>query len=265
MAVIARAQQRRTVAAMVEQSGHLADFLDLLRPDDLGRRTIRPGWDVATMAAYPVVMQAAALQALDRPTAARPSRLADFFSGLRPWLHRQQDLAGELARHDTLDGLRTRYRQDLVELADRLEQEDVPPAVETDQHPLKFLDLVRVLSVQLVVHCDDLVESLPDRGPMRWSRSCRADAVRALTDVLATRHPGQSIEVRVPPFAAVQCGTGTEDPRHTRGTPPTVVECDPLVLVRLCVGRIEYAEATRTGAVRASGSRSDLSSWLPLF
>ncbi|WP_144009088.1 sterol carrier family protein [Enemella evansiae] len=266
MAVIARAQhQRRTVAGMVEQAGYLADFLSLIRPDDLGRPTVRPGWDVGVLVAYPVVMQAAALSALDRPTTARPAGLNDYFTGLRPWLRRQQDLAVELAQHGTAESLATRFRQDATELAARLGDDLAPAAVQTDQHPMRTLDLVRLLCVQLVTHCDDLVESLPDRGPLRWSRACRAEAVRTLADVIATRHPGQSVELRIPPFAAVQCGTGEDDPKHTRGTPPNVVECDPLTLVRLCVGRIEFAEAVRAGKVRASGSRSDLSDWLPLF
>lgn len=250
---------------MVEQAGALADFLDLIDAEDLGHPSVRHGWDIGALVADSVVIQAAALNALDRPTAARPVALSDYFTGLRPWLHRQQELAIELARHGSIESLALRYRQDTTELATRLADPMAPDAVQTEEHPLRTLDLIRMLCLQLVVHCDDLAESLPDRGPLQWSRGCRAEAVRTLADLIAARHPGGSVELRIPPFAAVQCGTGEDDPRHTRGTPPNVVECDPLILVRLCIGRLKFADAVRTGAVRASGSRSDLSAWLPLL
>jgi hypothetical protein len=81
-------------------------------------------------------------------------------------------------------------------------------------------------------------------------------AVKELVRAFAEEHPGRSVEVRVPPYAAVQCVAG---PRHTRGTPPNVVETDPLTWVRLATGRLAWAAAVREGRVRASGERSDLS------
>jgi Bacterial SCP ortholog len=85
--------------------------------------------------------------------------------------------------------------------------------------------------------------------------------VRYLLGLLAERAPGRSVEVRVPPVAAIQC---VEGPRHTRGTPPNVIETDPVTFVRLATGRLAWAEAVSVGAVRASGLRADLSEWLPL-
>jgi hypothetical protein len=87
-------------------------------------------------------------------------------------------------------------------------------------------------------------------------------AVRYLLDLLAARAPGRAIEVRVPPYAAVQCGEG---PRHTRGTPPNVVETDPVTWIRLATGGLTWAEASRNGQVAASGVRADLSAFLPLL
>jgi len=87
-------------------------------------------------------------------------------------------------------------------------------------------------------------------------------AVTFLLGVLAGRAPGRAVEVRVPPYAAVQCIGG---PRHTRGTPPNVVETDPVTWIALAAGRAGWAEAVATGKVRASGPRSDLSAWLPLL
>ena len=87
-------------------------------------------------------------------------------------------------------------------------------------------------------------------------------AVTYLLGVLAERAPGRAVEVRVPPYAAVQC---VEGPRHTRGTPPNVVETDPVTWVTLAAGRGGWAEAVAAGKVRASGLRADLSAWLPLL
>jgi hypothetical protein len=86
------------------------------------------------------------------------------------------------------------------------------------------------------------------------------DLVRETARAFAAEHPGRSVEVRVPPYVAVQCVAG---PRHTRGTPPNVVETDPVTWLRLYGGRLAWADAVRDGLVRASGERSDLSGLLP--
>jgi hypothetical protein len=94
------------------------------------------------------------------------------------------------------------------------------------------------------------------------ARELLRDAVRALLSELAARAPGRSVEVRVPPFGAIQCISG---PRHTRGTPPNVIEMDPVTWVRLATGRLEWQEARREGRVHASGIRTDISDLLPLI
>ncbi len=87
------------------------------------------------------------------------------------------------------------------------------------------------------------------------------DASRFLLEELAARAPGRSVEVRVPPHGAVQCGEG---PRHNRGTPPNVVETDPATWLRLATGAVSWAEALGSGRLQASGERADLSAYLPL-
>lgn len=87
------------------------------------------------------------------------------------------------------------------------------------------------------------------------------DAVRALLAALAAKAPGRSVEVRVPPYGAIQC---VEGPRHTRGTPPNVVETDPITWLQIATGRTPWHEAVTSGQVRASGIRADLSKYLPL-
>lgn len=83
---------------------------------------------------------------------------------------------------------------------------------------------------------------------------------RALARSFAAAHPGRSVELRVPPYVAVQC---VEGPRHTRGTPPNVVETDPLTWLLLCAGRLPWARAVEEGRLSASGARADLSGLLP--
>lgn len=95
----------------------------------------------------------------------------------------------------------------------------------------------------------------PERAVLRT-------AVRGLLALLAEKSPGRAVEVRVPPYGAVQCGEG---PRHTRGTPPNVVETDSATWLRLATGRLAWADALDAALVSANGSRADLSALLPLL
>ena len=104
------------------------------------------------------------------------------------------------------------------------------------------------------------VRAAVDAGREPLREALRA-ATRFLLDSLAERAPGRAVEVRIPPYAAVQCVAG---PRHTRGTPPNVIETDPLTWIRLATGRLDWAAAVGSGAVHASGPRADLSSYLPI-
>lgn len=93
-------------------------------------------------------------------------------------------------------------------------------------------------------------------------RTVLATAVRYTLEELASVAPGRSVEVRVPPFAAVQC---VEGPRHTRGTPTNVVETDPQTWLGLATGRLAWVDAEASGALRASGQRADLAAYLPVL
>lgn len=92
-------------------------------------------------------------------------------------------------------------------------------------------------------------------------RAALRAAVSYTLGLLTSRAPGRSVEVRVPPLAAVQCVPG---PRHTRGTPPNVVETDPMTWLDLAAGELTWAAAVASGRVRASGRRADISAYLPL-
>jgi hypothetical protein len=119
----------------------------------------------------------------------------------------------------------------------------------------------------LVAAALDRVRSGADAGPGSGSG---ADAGSGADLRLLTKHflalltlnaPGGAVEVRVPPYAVAQCVAGT---RHTRGTPPAVVETDPRTWVELAVGDLRWDEAERDGRLTASGERSDLGPLLPL-
>ena len=92
-------------------------------------------------------------------------------------------------------------------------------------------------------------------------RAVTATAVRYSLEEVTARAPGNSVEVRVPPFGVTQC---VEGPRHTRGTPPNVIECDAATWLAMVTGRLSWSDAVASGKVAASGLRADLSELLPL-
>ena len=122
----------------------------------------------------------------------------------------------------------------------------------TGRHTLRDAAIFRV--IEGVVHGLD-VGIAPANSALRL-------VVRELTRGFAELYPGKSVELRIPPYAAVQC---LEGPRHTRGTPPNVVEAQPLAWIRVSTGREAWADLVRTGRITASGERSDLSTLLPLL
>jgi hypothetical protein len=99
----------------------------------------------------------------------------------------------------------------------------------------------------------------PSDAPL--PRTVTATAVRYSLEELTARAPGNSVEVRVPPFGVTQC---VEGPRHPRGTPPNVIECDAATWLSLVTGRLTWADAVAAHRVAASGLRADLSALLPL-
>ena len=107
--------------------------------------------------------------------------------------------------------------------------------------------------VEAITLARDSVDSLDAAGTRT--------AVRATLGWVAQVYPGRSVEIRVPPQGAVQA---IEGPRHTRGTPPNVVEMDAATWLSLVTGELLWSQALDDGRVRASGSRADLSEVLPL-
>ncbi|MGZ4578057.1 MAG: sterol carrier family protein [Mycobacterium sp.] len=108
-----------------------------------------------------------------------------------------------------------------------------------------------------------IVDWLRDESRPAPDRESLGTAVRLTARTLAAVAPGASVEVRIPPFAAVQCVAG---PRHTRGTPPNVVETDPRTWLLLAAGLLSFQEAKEAAALSLSGSRAgEIEHCLPLF
>ena len=159
-----------------------------------------------------------------------------------------------------------------VDRALKLLAEDLSPALRLPIRfgPMLLDDYLVTRLVETVVHADDLAAALPDRYPapeaFPHDRHALASTTRLLADSLAAQAPGGSVELRIPPFAVVQCVAG---PRHTRGTPPNVVETAPLPWIRLATGRTTWAQLTGAeggvAQLTASGERSDLSGLLPVM
>lgn len=117
-------------------------------------------------------------------------------------------------------------------------------------HPLPSAELAEVLAK---------LDTAP--GTRAWPADAERAAVKHFLAVLGDRYPGKSVEVRVPPYAAIQCIAGA---RHTRGTPPAVVETDPRTWLALARGKLSFDDASYDGRVHASGERSNLTTCLPL-
>ncbi|GAA1268877.1 maleylpyruvate isomerase family mycothiol-dependent enzyme [Kitasatospora nipponensis] len=126
---------------------------------------------------------------------------------------------------------------------------------------MTLADMLVTRLVEAVVHADDLADAL-ELPAFAHDRFALASVCRLLADVFADQQPGGAVELRIPPFAVVQAVPG---PRHTRGTPPNVVETDPLGWIRLATGRLGWEAAVERAELTASGERSDLSAFLPVL
>ncbi|KAB8161740.1 maleylpyruvate isomerase family mycothiol-dependent enzyme [Streptomyces sp. 3MP-14] len=219
----------------------------LARPTDL------PGWDVRLLLAHIAQEMDALPRLLARP--APPVTRAE--TDLDRWAAGTRGIADAKDR----DARDAAERQPDHRAAIDGAAEELDAVVETGIRDdlliphafgaMRALDYTVTRIVELVVHSDDLTRATG--LPVRLDRGALAITVRVLADALAAKAPGASTELRVPPFVAVQCVAG---PRHTRGTPPNVVESDPLTWLRLASGRIDWAAATATGRLRASGERA---------
>ncbi|AEW95713.1 MULTISPECIES: sterol carrier family protein [Streptomycetaceae] len=245
---------RRTRGALTAQTAAVLTAARGLTPGQLDAPCGLPGWDVRDLLAHLAAQIDAVPAALALPAPPPGTPVTDV-TGLPA---SPPAPAGSAAR--TADPVAA------VEAAAARLEPVLDEAVRADRivpHPggaVRALDLTVTRLLELVVHGDDLARATGVDVPP--DRQALAAAVRLLADALAARAPGNSVELRVPPFAAVQAVPG---PRHTRGTPPNVVETDPLTWLRVATGRESWAAACERAAISASGERADLSGFLPLL
>ncbi|MFI5616218.1 sterol carrier family protein [Streptomyces sp. NPDC051567] len=248
----------RTRAAVTAQFGHIAAAVPGLTPGQLGRSAGLGEWTVADLAAHIAWVADSLAGGLARPPAPAATLTAV------QWPFVTAPLAGRIdaAARESLGGapLPELYERAGARMAAALAEHPDDRVLDLWIGPMTLADFLVTRTVELVVHTDDLNRAAGLDIPVE--RQALAACTRLLADALALKAPGGAVEVRVPPFAVVQC---VEGPRHTRGTPPNVVETDPLTWLRLATGRTGWAEAVAEARVRASGDRADLSSLLPVM
>lgn len=252
-----------TRAAYVAQQHHVVDWLTALPADAWARPSRLGAWSVLQLGLHVTDMTGVVVRALAQGALAeKPLTIAGYVSA---WAgagdeiaERERDKSAGLDR----DGVLANAAQAKADLLAALDAEADNPVIRGRRGPLRLSDLMVTRVNELVVHSLDLSASLPDLAPVELDHGALGIATRMLTGIIAEQAPGRSVELRVPPYAAVQCVGG---PRHTRGTPPNVVEVDPVAWIELATGRLSWDHAIADGRVQASGERADLSSYLPVL
>lgn len=240
------------------QARVLGEWIEGLPDEAYEKPSALGGWRVGELVAHLGFVLTSIPGTARTTTADRPQPIGQYVARYPAAAPEIRDRELALTRDDVTVG-RGLYRQGLAAV------EDLPASTGTvvaGRGPIRWDDYLTTRVVELVVHADDLARSLPDRDAPGMTRPAMKLTVTILAKVLAEKAPGRSVELRVPPYAAVQC---VEGPRHTRGTPPNVVEMDGLTWLRLAAGRLGWNEAMETHKVRASGPRADLAGWLPVL
>ncbi len=250
---------------LLDQSRALQAWLAAAPVEVFATATVLPGWDVRALVGHLLVMHEGLLAVLNRPSRDQPMEMWALVGRYAAAADEIGRAAGERAGADDPDALLARLAATTESLAAGFARASLPAVVLTPRGPGRLGEFLRTRILDLVVHTDDLARSLEDPASVPMERKALATACRTLATILADRHPGRSVEVRVPPYAAVQCGVGEDGPTHTRGTPPNVIETDPVSWLRLATGRLSWAELRAQGKISASGHRADLSSALPLL
>ncbi|MEU9128070.1 sterol carrier family protein [Kitasatospora sp. NPDC048540] len=260
-------------AALAAQTEELRAAVRVLCADPaaeelLARPTRLGGWRVRELLAHLALQLGWVPRHLDDPQQGRaPLALTQWVAGVAALAPSLDEAARAHAAAD-FDGCPAKVAEAFDREADLLLALLAGPAdalagrrFEIRLGSMTLTDMLVTRLVESVVHADDLAHALGITG-FRHDRQALAAVTRLLADSFAAQVPGGAVELRVPPYAVVQA---VEGPRHTRGTPPNVVEAAPLVWIRLATGRADWAGAVEAAEVTASGERSDLSAYLPVL
>ncbi|KMS74473.1 hypothetical protein ACM01_14475 [Streptomyces viridochromogenes] len=246
--------------AVLAQFGNVRQAVRSLTAEQLALPTRLGDWTVRELAAHVTMAVETVSRNLDRDEPAKPELT------LLHWPFATAGRAGDIAdgtrelaaANPDLDALYARTGQ---RIAESLAAAPGDRLLAARTGAMTLADYLVTRTVELVVHTDDLNAAVPGLD-IPYDRQALAACTRLLADALAAKAPGGSTEVRIPPYAVVQC---VEGPRHTRGTPPNVVETDPLTWIRLATGRVTWRDAVAEAKVSASGERADLGGLLPLM
>jgi uncharacterized protein (TIGR03083 family) len=250
----------RTRAAVLAQFGNVREAVARLTPEHLALPTRLGDWTVRELVAHIGGALSAIGRFLDRPEPGRQdATVLDWPFATSADADALAGLAHRLAeRNPDLDAYLAEIEQSLV---GHLDAHPGARLLDTNAGAMPLAEYLVTRTVELVVHTDDLNAAVPELD-VPYDRQALAACTRLLADALAVKAPGGSTEVRIPPYAVVQC---VEGPRHTRGTPPNVVETDPLTWIRLATGRVAWKDAVAEAKVAASGERADLGGLLPVM
>ncbi|MFF0555955.1 sterol carrier family protein [Streptomyces sp. NPDC004266] len=247
----------KTRAAVLAQFRNVREAVTALTPEQLDGPTRLGEWTVRDLAAHLTMVLASVSRKLAEPEPERRELT------LVDWPSVTATAAGSIDEAtraiDTAD-LPALYAETLARYEEAIAAASDERLVRSRFGAMRLGDFLVTRTVELVVHTDDLNAATGADVP--YDRQALAACTRLLADALAAKAPGGAVEVRIPPYAVVQC---VEGPRHTRGTPPNVVETDPLTWIRLATGRTAWAAELDAAHVSASGERADLNDLLPLM
>lgn len=251
----------------VYADGHRAvrAWLEGLPESDWARDSVLPGWSLADLAAHVGRVADSVTNLAEAPRGVPAGTVGQYIAAYAAVADAVADTARAIAAEASgrPEAILAAIDERFAASAARVEQLGFQDRVVTGgRGPIRLGEHLLTRVIEIVVHADDLARSASSDEPVDLPRDAERITVRALLDVLAERAPGRTVEVRVPPYAAVQC---IEGPRHTRGTPPNVVEADPWAWIRVGAGRASWDDELATGRVSASGERADLSAYLPLL
>ncbi|MEB8341321.1 maleylpyruvate isomerase family mycothiol-dependent enzyme [Streptomyces endophyticus] len=249
----------KTRAAVLAQFGNVRKAVGTLTSEQLAGPTRLGDWTVRELAAHITMATSAVARGLAAAGPAKPELTP------QDWPVTSAPYARDIAEYVTGlaadNDLATLYAEAGQSLERALADHSGDALVANRTGNMTLADYLPTRTVELIVHTDDLNDAVPGLD-IPYDRQALAACTRILADALATKAPGASTEVRIPPFAVVQC---VEGPRHTRGTPPNVVETDPLTWIRLATGRTTWPAAVEDALVSASGERADLAGLLPIM
>jgi uncharacterized protein (TIGR03083 family) len=248
--------------AVAAQSAWLVDWSVELSDVQLRTASVLPGWSVDDVFRHLSIGIGMLPEAVGRP-APKGTKPLPVHEYVRAYAASSSDIA-KLVRDQSHGGATSgvqEFERAVGEVLAVARGVSGDPVLIARRGPLRFDDVLRTRLIEFVVHGRDLARSLPGI-PSPVEASALRIVTKTFAEALAARYPGRSVELRVPPYVAVQMVEGTT---HTRGTPPNVVEMDAGTFVDMASGRRTFAESLDSGAVRASGTRADLGPYLPVL